>query len=176
MMNDNNKEREGKTPAVWQRRFFTIWMGQAFSLFGSQLVQFALVWWLTQSTGSAKVLAMASLAGILPQIFLSPFAGALVDRWNRRKVMIAADAGIALATISLAVLFALKAVEIWHIYALMFIRSLGSAFHWPAMQASTTLLVPEELLSRIAGLNQTLQGAANIAVSVECAPQAPPID
>ena len=95
MMNDNNKEREGKTPAVWQRRFFTIWMGQAFSLFGSQLVQFALVWWLTQSTGSAKVLAMASLAGILPQIFLSPFAGALVDRWNRRKVMIAADTGIA---------------------------------------------------------------------------------
>ena len=73
-------------------------------------------------------------------------------------------------------LFALKAVEIWHIYALMFIRGLGSAFHWPAMQASTTLLVPEELLSRIAGLNQTLQGAANIAVSVECAPQAPPID
>ncbi|MCL6613631.1 MAG: MFS transporter [Firmicutes bacterium] len=71
--------------------------------------------------------------------------------------------GIALATISLAVLFALKAVEIWHIYALMFIRSLGSAFHWPAMQASTTLLVPEELLSRIAGLNQTLEGAANIA-------------
>lgn len=58
----------------------------------------------------------------------------------------------------------------------MFIRGLGSAFHWPVMQASTTLLAPDEQLSRIAGLNQTLQGAANIAVTVEYTPQAPPID
>jgi DHA3 family macrolide efflux protein-like MFS transporter len=98
----------------------------------------------------------------LPQIFLSPFAGALVDRWSRRTVMIAADGMIALATLALAGLFALDAITVWHIYALMFVRSLGTAFHWPAMQASTSLMVPEKHLARIAGLNQALEGAALI--------------
>jgi DHA3 family macrolide efflux protein-like MFS transporter len=142
--------------------FLTIWTGQVFSLLGSNLVQFALIWWLTQETGSATVLAIASMMAFLPQIFLSPFAGALVDRWSRRTVMIAADGMIALATLVLAGLFALDAVTVWHIYALMFVRSLGTAFHWPAMQASTSLMVPEKHLARIAGLNQALEGAALI--------------
>jgi DHA3 family macrolide efflux protein-like MFS transporter len=142
--------------------FLTIWTGQVFSLLGSNLVQFALIWWLTKETGSATVLAIASMMAFLPQIFLSPFAGALVDRWSRRTVMIAADALIALATLALAGLFALDAVAVWHIYALMFVRSLGTAFHWPAMQASTSLMVPEKHLARIAGLNQALEGAALI--------------
>jgi DHA3 family macrolide efflux protein-like MFS transporter len=142
--------------------FFTIWAGQIVSLLGSQLVQFALVWYLTSSTGSATVLALATMVALLPQIFLSPIAGALVDRWNRRTVMIVADAGTALATVALAALFWAGAVEVWHIYLLMFIRAIGGAFHWPAMQASTTLLVPEKHLSRIAGLNQSLYGLANI--------------
>jgi DHA3 family macrolide efflux protein-like MFS transporter len=66
----------------WKGRFFTIWTGQAVSLFGSNLVQFALIWWLTKTTGSATVLATASLAGLLPQVILGPLAGTLVDRWN----------------------------------------------------------------------------------------------
>jgi len=66
----------------WKRRFFTIWTGQALSLAGSALVQFALVWWLTVQTGSASVLARATLVALLPQIVLGPFVGALVDRWN----------------------------------------------------------------------------------------------
>ena len=143
--------------------FFTIWSAQAFSLLGSHLVQFALVWWLTMTTGSATVLAFATLVALLPQIFLSPFAGALVDRWNRRLVLIVADAGIALATVVLAVLYASGVVQVWHVYALMLIRAAGGAFHWPTMQASTTMMVPERHLSRIAGLNQTLFGIANIA-------------
>ena len=68
--------------------FFIIWSGQAVSLLGSQLVQFALIWWLTETTGSATVLAMASLVGFLPQVILGPFVGVLVDRWNRRRVMV----------------------------------------------------------------------------------------
>ncbi|MDX1428313.1 MAG: hypothetical protein R3206_10865, partial [Salegentibacter mishustinae] len=71
-------------PENWAIRFFTIWTGGAISLFGSALVQFALVWWLTKETGSATVLATATMAALLPQIVLGPFAGALVDRWNRR--------------------------------------------------------------------------------------------
>jgi DHA3 family macrolide efflux protein-like MFS transporter len=147
----------------WATRFFTIWTGQAFSLFGSQLVSFAVIWWLTQTTGSATILATASLVGLIPQVVLGPFTGTLVDRWNRRLTMIMADSLIALATIGLAVLFALGHVQIWQVYILLFIRSVCGGFHWPAMQASTTLMVPKEHLTRIQGLNQMLQGGMSIA-------------
>jgi DHA3 family macrolide efflux protein-like MFS transporter len=144
------------------RPFFAIWTGQVFSLLGSELVQFALVWWLTKTTGSATVLALASMMAVLPRVFVSPVAGALIDRWNRRAVMMAADGLSALAVIVLAVLFAFDTVQVWHIYALMFVRAVCGAFHWPAMQASTTLMVPEDHLTRVAGLNQALQGLGAI--------------
>ena len=145
-------------PKKWAARFFTIWTGQAFSLFGSQLVQFALIWWLAQKSGSATILAIATLAGMLPQIVLGPFAGALVDRWNRRIIMIVADGSIALVTLLLAWLFATGRVQIWHVYTIVALRALGGAFHFPAMTASTPLMVPKEHLTRISGMNQTLQG------------------
>jgi DHA3 family macrolide efflux protein-like MFS transporter len=149
-------------PKNWAARFFTVWGGQAFSLFGSALVQFALVWYLTKQTGSATILATATLVAMLPQILLGPFAGALVDRWNRRIIMMVADGGIALVTVLLAYLFASGQVQIWHIYVILMLRSLGGAFHYPAMQASTSLMVPEKQLTRISGANQTLMGAINI--------------
>ena len=150
-------------PKPWAPRFFTIWTGQAFSLLGSQLVSFAVIWWLTQTTGSATVLATASLVGLLPQVILGPFTGTLVDRWSRRLTMIVADSLIALATVGLAILFALGHVQIWQVYALLFVRSVCGGFHWPAMQASTTLMVPKEHLSRVQGLNQMLNGGMSIA-------------
>jgi DHA3 family macrolide efflux protein-like MFS transporter len=146
----------------WAPTFFTIWIGQAFSLIGSMLAQFALVWWLTQTTGSATVLATATLAAILPGVIVGPFAGALVDRWNRKRVMIAADGLVALCALALVYLFWRDAVQPWHIYAIMLVRSIGGTFHWPAMQASTSLMVPQKHLSRVAGLNQTLHGAFNV--------------
>lgn len=149
-------------PNKWATRFFTIWTGQALSLFGSALVQFALIWWLTQKSGSATVLAIATLVGILPQIVIGPFAGALVDRWDRRIIMMVADGTIAAFSLLLAFLFAAGVVQIWHIYAIMAIRAIGSAFHFPAMSASTPLMVPKEQLTRINGLNQTLQGVNSL--------------
>jgi MFS transporter, DHA3 family, macrolide efflux protein len=142
----------------WAARFFIIWTGQAFSLFGSQIVQFALVWYLTQKTGSATILATAALAAMLPQILLGPLAGAVVDRSSRRLVMILADSAIALVTVGLVILFATGRILIWHVYLAMALRSLGTAFHAPAMSASTPLMVPERHLTRVSGLNQTLQG------------------
>jgi DHA3 family macrolide efflux protein-like MFS transporter len=147
------------------RPFLTIWVGQAISLLGSQLVQFALIWWLTQETGSGTALALATIAGLVPAILLGPFAGVLVDRWNRRLTMILADATVALATVALAVLFWTGSVAIWHVYVILFIRSLAGTFHWPALQASTTLMVPEEHLGRIQGLNQMVQGGLNIVAA-----------
>ena len=155
---ENMENQTQSIPQNWARRFFTVWTGQAFSLFGSALVQFALIWWLTQKSGSATVLAIATLVGMLPQIVLGPFAGALVDRWNRRIIMMSADATIAVFSLLLAYLFATDTVQIWHIYAIMAVRALGGAFHYPAMSASTPLMVPESQLTRVNGLNQTLQG------------------
>jgi len=147
----------------WKRIFFPIWIGQAFSLLGSEIVQFALIWYLTSMTGSASVLAMASFISLLPRVFIAPISGALVDRWNRQRIMIFADGMIALATALLAGLFWLGLDRIWQIYLIMFIRSLGSAFHWPAMQASTSLIVPKSMLARISGMTQTLRGALGIS-------------
>lgn len=151
-----------EVPKSWQRPFITMWVGQAFSLLGSQMVQFALVWYLTRETGSATVLTTATLVALLPQIFLGPIAGSIVDRSNRRRLMMLADGAVAVTTIILALLFAFNVVEIWHIYAAMLLRSLGGAFHQPAFSASTALMVPKEQLSRVQGFNQTLQGGLTI--------------
>lgn len=149
----------------WKPAFFTIWGGQAFSLLGSQLVQFALIWYLTVETGSATVLATASLVGLVPHVVLGPIVGTLVDRWDRRRTMMVADGVVALATIGLALLFAVDRVSIWHIYVVMFIRSLAGGFHGNAMGASTSLMVPVEHLTRIQGVNQMLNGGLNVVAA-----------
>jgi DHA3 family macrolide efflux protein-like MFS transporter len=108
-----------------------LWIGQAVSIFGSQLVQFALVWWLTRTTGSATVLATATLVALLPQVILGPIVGTLVDRGNRRLIMMVADGLSAAAVVALALLFwngSLKS----GVYVMMFVP-LWRCFHWPAM-------------------------------------------
>jgi DHA3 family macrolide efflux protein-like MFS transporter len=154
--------RQQNKSSKWQGPFFTIWTGQQLSLIGSMLAGFALVWWLTERTGSATVLATASLVQMLPRIVLGPFAGALVDRWNRRKVMIVADTVIAVVSAWLAYLFWTDALQIWHVYVIMAVRSIGGTFHWPAMSASTSLMVPDEHLARVSGINQTMHGILQI--------------
>lgn len=149
----------------WKQRFFSIWIGQAFSLLGSQLVSFALVWYLTVRTGSATVLAIASMFGILPRVILGPFIGPLLDRWNRRRVMIAADGLIALATMGLSLLFFLGEPPLIAIYLLMLVRSATGAFHGNAMSASTSLMVPVEHLPRVQGFNQMLNGGLSVVAA-----------
>ena len=151
-----------QTGQAWKARFFTIWTGQAFSMVGSALVRFTLIWWLTERTGSATVLATATIVATLPFIFLGPFAGAFVDRWNRRWVMVVADALIALFTLLMAYLYWLRIAQVWHVYIILFLRSLGDSFQDPAMRASTSLMVPKSELARVGGMNETLQGVINI--------------
>ena len=149
-------------PSKWVPLFFTIWTGQTLSWIGSAVAQFGLVWWITEKTGSATVLAVATLLSMLPGIILGPIIGALVDRWNRRMVMLLADGIIALASLWLAYLFWIDVLEIWQFYVVLVIRAIGQTFHWPANQASISLMVPKEHLPRIGGLNQTIGGAVNI--------------
>ncbi|HOU13643.1 MAG TPA: MFS transporter [Anaerolineae bacterium] len=146
----------------WKRSFFTIWSGQAVSLLGSSLAGFALVWWLASMSKSATVLAGATLMMILPQVVLGPLMGALVDRWNRRIVMMAVDGGIALLSLGLAGLFWAGRARFGHVYVVMLLRAVGQVIHMLAMQAATPLMVPDRHLARVAGMNQTLQGGMNI--------------
>ncbi len=157
-----NSEKELPLPKNWLMRFSTIWAGQAFSLFGSMLVQFALVWWLTARTGSAVVLTVATLIALLPTVLIGPLAGAFVDRHNRRWMMVIADSLVALVTLWLVILNILGWMQVGHVYAAMFLRAAAGTFHWPAMQASTSLMVPKKHLSRVGGLNQTLYGMLGI--------------
>ena len=146
----------------WAPRFFTIWIGQRISWLGSRAGGFALVWWLTQETGSAQVLATATLGLILPTVLLGPLVGAYVDRWNRRLILLISDTGIALLSLFLAYVFWSGRMEVWHVYLVIVARAIGSAFHLPAIGASTTMLVPARHLTRIAGLNQSMGGALQV--------------
>ena len=132
-------------------------------MLGSQIVSFAIVWYLTEQTGSATVLAIASMFGVIPNVLISPFAGAIADRNNRKNIMIISDLVVGLARLLGFFLFASGAIQVWHIYFMIFIGSAAGSFQHPAMAASTALMVPKRHLSRVAGMNQTLQGALSIA-------------
>ena len=147
----------------WKRVFAIIWTGQFLSILTSSIVNFAIVLWLSLETGSAEVLAFATMAALLPQSVLGLFTGIFIDRWKRKRVMIMADSFIAFCTLILAVLFYFDLAKISHIYVLLALRSVGSAFHMPAMQASDPFLAPKSELMRIAGINQVIQSVCNIA-------------
>ena len=117
----------------WKKTFAVIWSGQLASILSSSVVAFAIIFWVSLETGSAQVLALAAIAGMLPQSLLGPLVGVYVDRWDRKWTMILADSFIALCTLLLAVLFWLGVARMWHIYVLLACRSIGSAFHTPAM-------------------------------------------
>jgi DHA3 family macrolide efflux protein-like MFS transporter len=144
------------------RTFWTIWSGQALSLVGSQASQFALVWWLTQQSGSPAILSTATLLAMLPSIALGPAIGALVDRWSRRVTMIVADGAVALGSLVLAGLFLTGRASIGVVLLFVLGRAIGGAFHAPAMLAATSLMVPAEHLGRVQGANQMLQGGIGI--------------
>lgn len=147
----------------WKKTFAIIWSGQFFSILSSSIVGYSVVFWISVKTGSAEVLAYAMLATLLPFMVLGLFTGVFVDRWDRRRTMILADSFVALCSAVLAVLFYFDVIEMWQIYLLLALRSVGSAFHTPAMQASVPLLAPESELMRIAGVNQIIQSISNIA-------------
>jgi DHA3 family macrolide efflux protein-like MFS transporter len=148
--------------AHWTVPFFTVWIGQAFSTVGSALAQFALVWWLTIATGSATVLTTATLAALAPGVLLGPLAGAVVDRWNRKWVLMGGDAVVALAALWMVYLFWHGAMSFWYIYVILIARGAAGAFHWAALQSTMPLMVPKQHLARVAGMNQTLDGAVKI--------------
>ena len=146
----------------WELKFYTIWAGQAVSLITSAILQMAIIFYLTEKTGSAMVLSMASLVGFLPYAVFGPAIGVLVDRHDRKKIMIGADLIIAAAGAVLAIVALYMELPVWIVMIVLFIRSIGTAFHTPALNAVTPLLVPEEQLTKCAGYSQSLQSISYI--------------
>jgi DHA3 family macrolide efflux protein-like MFS transporter len=134
------------------RPFLLIWFGQLVSLIGSGLTSFALGVWTYQRTGSVTRFALITFFGALPGIVLAPLAGALVDRWDKRKTMMLADTGSALSTLCIALLLWADRLDTWHIYAAVAFASTCSALQIPAWSAAIALLVPKDKLDRANGL------------------------
>lgn len=149
----------------WKLRYWSIFLGQAVSLIGSAMTQFVLLWWITDTTGSVSMLAMAGILALLPYALLSPIGGVLADRYNRRLLMIAADTLGALCMVLLIVLFLTGRIEIWHVFVMVFIRGSLQAIQYPAAVASLANLVPTHFLPRAIGLNQSLTGIMTVAAA-----------
>jgi len=157
---------ENKTiqlPAARRMRvFILIWLGQMVSIVGSGLTRFALGVWVYQHTGSATQFALIYLSSSLPVIVISPIAGALVDRWDRRWTMLLSDSGAGLSTLAIAPMLFAGRLEVWHIYLATSVSSTCSAFQSPAYAAATTLLVPKQHLGRANGLIQLGQAVTQL--------------
>lgn len=147
----------------WFRTYLFIWAGQFVSMISSYSVHFAVIIWLSLKHQSAEVLALAGIAGLLPQAIIGPFAGVFIDRWDRKLVMILADAFIALCTFVMTFIMNDGDPNLVLVYFLLGCRSVGNAFHAPAMQAVAPLIVPEQELLRVSGINQMLQSFSGIA-------------
>ena len=147
----------------WKRKFIALYTGQFFSLLSSAAVQFSIIWWLTDTTGSPLILALAGIAGFLPQALIGPFAGTIVDRHSRKLMMISADLIVALGSLFLFFSMYYSEPSITLVILVLVVRSLATAFHMPAMQASVPLLAPEEHLTKVAGWGQMVSSMTNIA-------------
>lgn len=140
----------------WKYNFFILWSGQAVSIMSSSIVQMAIIWYLTDISGSAMVLSIASLIGFLPQAILGTFIGVAIDRHHKKNIMIVADIVIAIATFVMIIISWIWGISIGMVYVVLFIRAVGSGFHSPCLSSVTPSIVPLENLSKCAGYSQSI--------------------
>jgi DHA3 family macrolide efflux protein-like MFS transporter len=150
----------------WKKKTILFLSSQTVSLFGSMLVQYAIIWHVTLITKSGSILTVLTLASFLPQILISLFAGVWADRYNRKGLIIAADALTALSTLALAICFLVGYQEMWLIFLVSGIRSVGAGIQSPAVGALLPQIVPTEKLIKINGINGTIQPLIMIASPV----------
>ena len=153
----------------WKARVTVFLVGQTITTFGSLLVQYALLWHLTLTTKSGLVLALAAVFGFLPQAIVSIFAGVWADRVNRKVMIIVSDSTIALATLSLAFFMLSGVDDLWLIFLVMAVRSLGAGIQMPAISALIPQIVPTDKLMRVNGLNSSVQSSLLILGPVAAA-------
>lgn len=139
----------------WKKNIVRFLSAQTISLFGSSLVQYAIVWYVTLSTSSGLMLTISTVCGFLPQICISLFAGSWIDKYDRKKLIMASDSLIALATLCLALLFISGHKNIWVLFLVLMIRSAGAGLQTPAVNAVLPQIVPQENLMKVNGIMST---------------------
>ncbi len=137
---------------VGMRAFVVIWLGQVASLLGTTMTSFALIVFALQLTGSPTVAALVAVAAFGPVVLVSPFAGTLVDRWSRKRVIVMADLGAASSTAALLLLQLTGRLEVWHIYPAVAVAGAFGSFHFPAFSAAVTLMIPKAHYARASGM------------------------
>jgi DHA3 family macrolide efflux protein-like MFS transporter len=150
-------------PFIGMQNFAILWFGQVISVLGTQMTSFAIALWAWEMTGSATALSLLIFFAIGPAILLGPAAGAIVDRGNRKLLIILADAGAGLSTAALLLLYATGHLQIWHVYGANLLAGICQAFQGPAFSASITLLVPKEQYSRANGMMSLVHNIPEIA-------------
>ncbi|MGF1506283.1 MAG: MFS transporter [Anaerolineae bacterium] len=148
------------------RGFTLVWFGQIVSLIGTAMSQFAITVWAYQETGQATTLALVGTFSFLPTVVLSPFAGAIVDRSNRKLVMMLSDFGAAIATGTLLLLASLDVLQIWHLYIAGAFAGVFQAFQFPAYSAAITMMIPKEQYARASGMMSVAQTGSIIIAPV----------
>ncbi|HNS52153.1 MAG TPA: MFS transporter [Anaerolineae bacterium] len=148
------------------RAFFIVWAGQIISLLGTAMTEFGLTIWAYEKTGKATPLALVGFFFVFPLIALSPFAGAIIDRSNRKLMMMLSDLVAGVVTIAQFILLATGRLEIWHLYVAAAITGASQAFQWPAFSAGITLMLPKEHLGRANGMMELAGSASNIFAPV----------
>jgi DHA3 family macrolide efflux protein-like MFS transporter len=151
-----------RSPITGLPAFGLLWLGQGISLFGSSMSNFALTIWAWSLTGSATALALVGFFSFAPTIALSPFAGALVDRWDRKRLLMVSDAASALSVLVILVLYLAGRLEVWHLYVTSVFGGIFRAVEWPAYSAAVTIMVPEGQRARASGLASVAESAAFI--------------
>jgi len=150
-------------------RFIIIWVGQLFSLIGTNMTQFALTIWVWQITGEATALSLVSFFAFVPAVLVSPVAGVLVDRWNRKLAMMLSDLGAILSTIVVLLLFSIGRLEIWHLYITGAFTGFFQAFQFPAYSAAITMIVSKDQYTRASGMLSMADFGSNIFAPVVAA-------
>jgi DHA3 family macrolide efflux protein-like MFS transporter len=148
---------------TWLRNYIPLFLGESVSLLGSIIVQFAIVWWLTVTTGDATILANGTIFIRLPGALFAPLLSSVVDRMDRRWVLAITDAIISLGTIFLVIMFWLERIQIWHIFLVFGISSIFGNLQWSAVTAVTSSIVPDDQLQRVEGMTVTVQSLFNLA-------------
>jgi len=143
----------------WKKNIILFLGSQSISLFGSSLVQYAIMWYITLTTQSGIMMTISILCGFLPTFILSPFAGVWADRYNRKMLIILSDAMIAIATLILAILFLMGYDQLWLLFVMSAIRATGSGIQTPAIGAILPQIVPEDKLTKVNGINGSIQAA-----------------
>jgi len=146
----------------WKKKAAFFISSQTVSLLGSSLVQYAILWHITLSTQSGLMMTLSIICGFVPSFFLSPFAGVWADRYNRKMLIVFSDAGIAAVTLVLAIVFLLGYNEIWLLFLISAVRSLGTGIQQPAVGAFIPQIVPEENLTRVNAINSTIQSVISL--------------